>query len=476
MRLFNTLTQALEEFEPFDPPLVRMYVCGPTVYDETHVGHGRTFVIFDSLRRYLELQGYLVVHVQNITDVDDKIIRRANEEGVSWKEVAERYARSYFEVLRKLDVTPHVHPRVTDHIEDIRQMVGLLVSRGFAYVSHGSVYFDITSYRDYGRLSRLPRESWRQEEEVLQEKRNPSDFALWKRAKQGEPSWDSEWGPGRPGWHIECSTMSTRYLGTRIDIHAGGSDLVFPHHENERAQSECAFGVSPWVKYWLHAGMVTIRGEKMSKSLGNIVTLRDALSRYGPEALRLWYLSAHYRAPLDYSDNTLEQYVRTVRRLREAYQKAQAVLRENSPEGRLDDVALEHLKGLQDAFVGFRSSLDDDFNTPLALRYLHEATNVFWKSLHARESYSVAALYASIMEKAIFVFRIFLEPAAPSLVGLEEDLLRILLDMRRKLREQRLYALADEIRERLRVLGVMLYDRGMETEYRVTRRGAPSEG
>lgn len=283
IRVFNTLGRRKEVFTPHRPPLVGMYVCGPTVYDYTHIGHARTFTVFDAVKRYLRLRGFDVFHVQNITDIDDKIINRAREEGRDWRDVVEEYSRDYFEGLRSLGIQIDHHPRVTDHIPDIIRFVHGLIEKGYAYVAEsGSVYFEVDKYPGYGMLSgSLSKEAWRQEEDVMHEKKSPYDFALWKAAKPGEPSWESPWGRGRPGWHIECSVMSSRYLGSRIDIHGGGVDLVFPHHENERAQSESYFG-HRWVKYWLHASYLTIKGEKMSKSLGNIIPLREALREWGP--------------------------------------------------------------------------------------------------------------------------------------------------------------------------------------------------
>lgn len=468
MKIYNTLTKELEDFAPFDPPIVRMYVCGPTVYDETHVGHGRTFVVFDSLKRYLVSVGYSVIHVQNITDIDDKIIRRAQEEGVDWRAISDRYTASYLDVLKKLDVQPTVHPRVTEHIPDIINLIDALLEKGHAYLSGGSVYFDITSYPEYGKLSKIPRESWRQEEELISEKRSPGDFALWKRMKPGEPFWESPWGPGRPGWHIECSAMSSKYLGVRIDIHAGGMDLIFPHHENERAQSECAFGVSPWVKYWLHSGMVTIRGEKMSKSLGNIILLKDLLAKYRPETLRLWYLSAHYRAPLDYDEDIISQYDKVREKFEEGLEKAEKVVESYKIEHALNESQVSHLRELSKIIKGYQESLSEDFDTPKALKYVHEATSLFWRSMQSKESYTVALMYYDFMDNVNRVFR-FKIAGKERITKLDSDLIQLILEIRRRLREQKLYFLADEIRRRLSELGIMVYDRGLESEYRLNK-------
>jgi len=468
LRLYNSLSKEIEEFVPFEPPLVRMYVCGPTVYDETHVGHGRTFVVFDSLKRYLVEKGYYVVHIQNITDIDDKIIKRAQEENKSWKTISDEYTSSYLEVLRKLDVYPIIHPRVTEHIRDIISLIELLISKGHAYVSNGNVYFDVSSYPYYGMLSRIPRESWRQEEEYLSEKRSPADFALWKKMKPGEPYWESPWGPGRPGWHIECSAMSSKYLGIKIDIHAGGMDLIFPHHENERAQSECAFGVSPWVKYWLHSGMVTIRGEKMSKSLGNIVLLKELLSKYKPETLRLWYLSAHYRAPIDFNEEIIAQYDRIRERLNDSFDQALKIIDAYRVEYSLDDGQLSLLRNLWESIRGYYLSLDNDFDTPNALKFVHEATSIFWKSVYTKESYAIALSYVLFMEKVNRVFR-FRIAEKEKVTKLDEELIRVILDIRKKLREQKQYQLADEIRDKLKNLGIVIYDKGLESDFKLSR-------
>ncbi|MCS7099214.1 MAG: cysteine--tRNA ligase, partial [Sulfolobales archaeon] len=330
LKLYSTLTKRVEDFEPSETGIVKAYFCGPTPYDHLHLGHARAFVSFDFLRRYLGLRGYNVLYVQNITDIDDKIIRRAGELGVEWRDIAGKYTREYLELLKELRIEVDLHPKVTEHIDDIVKFIEVLISKGHAYVApSGSVYFDISTYRDYGRLSgRVSREEWRQEEEFLAEKRNPFDFALWKAAKPGEPYWNSPWGPGRPGWHIECSVMSSKYLGSTIDIHGGGQDLIFPHHENERAQSESYFGTSPWVRYWVHVGPLTIVGEKMSKSLGNIIRLTDAVKTWGPEVIRLWIFSAHYRRPLDYREEALEQAKAVFRKVLNTYSTLLKMLKE----------------------------------------------------------------------------------------------------------------------------------------------------
>ncbi|HIP89105.1 MAG TPA: cysteine--tRNA ligase, partial [Thermococcus paralvinellae] len=297
MKIYNTLTKQKEEFKPLKEGEVRMYVCGPTVYDYTHLGHARTYIAFDVIRRYLEHRGYTVLMVMNFTDIDDKIIRRAQETGEDPKELAEKFLKYFLEDMKALKVKPaDIYPRVTEHIQDIIKFVEKLEEKGYAYEGSDGVYFEVQKFKDYGKLSGIKLEELRKGARVEpgEGKRNPEDFALWKKAKPGEPKWDSPWGEGRPGWHIECSTMSTKYLGEQFDIHGGGNDLIFPHHENEIAQTEACTG-KRWVRYWLHTGFVMVKGEKMSKSLGNFVTIRELLQRYSPEVIRFFVLQKHYR-------------------------------------------------------------------------------------------------------------------------------------------------------------------------------------
>jgi len=479
IRVRNTLGNRVEDFEPLLPGVVRMYVCGPTVYDYMHIGHARTYVAFDAIKRYLMLRGYNVIHVQNITDIDDKIINRAREEGVDWREIVDRYSRDYFEMLRSLGIRVHIHPRVTEHIAEIIEFIKGLIEKGHAYVApSGSVYFDVTTYPHYGELSgRFHPEQWRQEEDVLREKRHPFDFALWKAWKPGEPYWESPWGRGRPGWHIECSVMSSRYLGEQFDIHGGGQDLIFPHHENERAQSEAFFGKRPWVKYWLHTGYLTISGEKMSKSLGNIIPANEAIRKWGAERLRLWLLSAHYRTQLDYSEEALEQAGATLERLRGAAEEAAKLLREAEPEPGLRGDLLNAVQGLLDSLYGFHEAMSSDFNTSRALAAVMEAVRLFNREAVPRESFTGAALMYTLLEQFDSVFAVLgdaLSPArrAAEEAGLVEPLLRLIVDVRAELRRRKIYDLADEIRSRLAGLGVQLLDYpGGKTVWRLRRGG-----
>ena len=469
LRVYNTLSRTLEDFEPFNPPLVKMYVCGPTVYDETHLGHARTWIAFDAIRRYLEVRGYTVLHVQNITDIDDKIINRAKELGRDWKELADTYAQSYLEYLTRLGVRPHIHPRVTEHIGEIIDFIKILIEKEYAYESNGSVYFDVTKYPHYGELSkRLEKASWRQEEDVLQEKRNPFDFALWKKQKPGEPAWDSPWGPGRPGWHIECSVMSSRYLGSRIDIHGGGQDLIFPHHENERAQSEAALGVRPWVKYWMHTGMLTIEGTKMSKTLKNIIGLKEALSRHDPATLRTWVLSAHYRTQLDYDEKSLEQARRNKTRVLNVLNELARLARTPEPVHYLRDSDLEKLSKALGFHEEFHRAMSDDFNTSRALATVMEATSFYYKEVkeHPLEPLVLILLRFFRLADQVYGFTLGTpgEEAAP--VGRrEEGLIELLIEVRKELRQRKEYEMADKIREGLSKLGIRLIDKGLQTQY-----------
>ena len=470
LRVRNTLGNRVEVFQSLEPGVVRMYVCGPTVYDNMHIGHARTYVAFDAIKRYLQLRGYSVFHVQNITDIDDKIIKRANDEGKDWREIVDTYSKDYFTMLRSLGITVDIHPRVTDHIEEIIEFIKGLIEKGHAYVApSGSVYFDVTTYPGYGELSgRVHPEEWRQEEDVLREKRHPFDFALWKAWKPGEPYWESPWGRGRPGWHIECSVMSSRYLGEQFDIHGGGQDLVFPHHENERAQSEAFFGKRPWVRYWLHTGYLTISGEKMSKSLGNIIPANEAIKKWGSHVLRLWLLSAHYRTQLDFSEEAIEQARSTLARIESAFDAVSRLLREAEPESSLRGERLSVAQRLLDAYWGFHEAMSNDFNTAKALASVMEAVRIVNKEVVPLESYTGAAIAAKLLREFNHVFNVVEEARA---AGPFEQLVDLLVKVRAELRKRKMFDLADEIRSELGQLGIALMDYpGGKTVWRIMRK------
>ena len=462
VKVYNTLSRRLEEFEPLEPPNVRMYVCGPTVYDHSHIGHARTWVAFDIIKKYLRLKGYYVIHVQNVTDIDDKIINRAKELGVSWKDVADTYTKEYFDLMKKLNVYPTINPRVTEHINDIIEFVQDLIDKGYAYVTKSGVYFDVDKYPYYGQLSGIKDKKMWKQESFVQDKKNPYDFALWKCAKPGEPWWDSPWCKGRPGWHIECSTMSSKYLGKQFDIHGGARDLIFPHHENEIAQSEARFGVRPWVKYWLHTGYLTVKGEKMSKSLGNIVPLKDVLKKYEPEVVRFWLSSAHYRTELDFSWERLEEANTSLTRMKMLVNELRKIVRKEYPKGSIKEWEKEAIYDIADARTKFYEAMDNDFNTAAAWAAVREALRVGNKAVE-EGSWEVAVAALNFVEEVDKVFNVFAERVATAV----EPFIDLIVEVRAMLRKKREWELADYIREKLGELGVKLLDRGEETEWRL---------
>jgi len=410
LKLYNTLTRKKEAFEPLEQGNVRMYVCGVTVYDMCHIGHARSVVLFDVIYRYLTHVGYNVRYVRNFTDVDDKIINRANQLGENWKDLAERFIKEFYVDMDALGVRrPDIEPKATDHIRQIQQLIERLIAAGHAYEVDGDVMFAVTSFKPYGLLSgkKIDDLVAGARVDVDEKKRNPLDFALWKAAKPGEPYWESPWGAGRPGWHIECSAMSMEYLGERFDIHGGGADLTFPHHENEIAQSEAATG-STFAKYWIHNGFVNIRSEKMSKSLGNVLNIRDILQQVHPEVLRLFLLSSHYRSPLDYSETSMKETVSGLERLYAAMEGLNKLI-ESGGSGR----------ELPDELVGiaarFTEAMDDDFNTPRCLAVLFDA---------ARAVNRIATEAGSSLD--MIPAAELLRPVRDEILGLARDILGLL--------------------------------------------------
>lgn len=450
MRLYSTLSKRLEELAPADGT-VRMYVCGPTVYDLIHIGNARPFIVFDALRRVLEAQGLRVIYVQNVTDVDDKIIRRAREEGRAPEELALHYAQEYFADLERLGVRPPTYsPPATAFISRMVDFIHQLLVKGHAYEVDGDVYFSVRTYPGYGELSgRSPEEQLAGARvEVDERKRDPLDFALWKRAKPGEPWWPSPWGPGRPGWHTECVVMSMYLLGETLDIHAGGNDLVFPHHENERAQAEALTGKT-FVKIWLHNGMLTVRGEKMAKSLGNFHYARDVVRLFGTQAVRYFYLSRHWRKPLDFSIEALEEAKAAVGRVRNFLAEASRVPAGIQPQ----DPGFRAWLG--EAEKRFWAELDNDFNTPGALAVVQE---IIGEAYRRGDPGALRAAGESVRRLTSPLGLFPEEEDSPELGRLSEQLLDLVVDLRAQLRREKNFALADKIREKLAALGVELRD------------------
>ena len=469
LRIYNTLTGRKEEFKPLNPPKVGMYVCGITVYDLCHIGHARAGIVFDVIYRYLKFRGYDVTYIRNVTDIDDKIINKANQTGAAWSEIAEKYTVEFNKDMDALGLArPEGEPKATGHIAEMIEMIKKLIDEGKAYEMDGSVYFSVKSFPEYGALSKKNIDELEAgaRVEVDERKRDPLDFALWKASKPGEPSWDSPWGPGRPGWHIECSAMGRKYLGVTFDIHGGGKDLVFPHHENEIAQSQGSSG-SPPVRYWIHNGFVTINAEKMSKSLGNIFTIKDLLREHDPESLRLFLLSSHYRSPIDFADRYLADSYKSLGRFYEFLAHADQV-----GEGRTGQTRSE----LKEKFI---KDMDDDFNTAAALatlnnelRRLNQLRGAMAKMKKKSEEYQKAR--DEILDGAAGVRELggvlglfgrdprkFLETAKTKKLkqaGLSMDELESMIEARSAARARRDFTTADRIRDELAEKGIFLSD------------------
>ena len=465
--VYNTLTKRKEPFHPLRPGEVRIYVCGPTVYDYIHVGNARSFVAFDVVRRYLEYKGFKVKFVSNITDVDDKTIRRAKELNITLQQLGELYTEAYFEDLKALRVKKaDVNPRATQHIGEMIALIEKLIEKGYAYVVEGNVYYDVTKFPEYGKLSGVKVESLIKgaRVEVDPNKKNPADFALWKSRKPGEPFWYSPWGPGRPGWHIECSVMSSIYLGETFDIHAGGKDLIFPHHENEIAQSEAASG-KPLARYWLHNEWLTINGEKMSKSLGNYITVREAVSKYGAQTLRMFLISAHYRSPIDFNERTIEQARRNLEKIRSSIQAFRR-LRELETQVEGEKELLAHVEALRHRF---EEAMDDDFNTPKALAAIFDFISELNEFTGSREGVSreTKGRVLKVIEELLDgVLGIETKVEEKEVQGLSPKLVELILEVRNVLRRRRDYETADFIRSKLEELGFVIEDSASGTKWK----------
>ncbi len=468
IKVYNTLTKKKEEFVPLHPGKAYIYVCGVTPYNHPHIGNARPFVTWDVIRRFLEHEGYDVLHVQNFTDVDDKIINAANKEGVKWSDICGRYIEAYFEDIDKLNVRrAHIYPRVSDHMQEIIDVVQALIDKGFAYELDGDVYYSVEKFERYGELSgrRLEDMMAGARVDVNDKKHNPMDFALWKAAKPGEPYWVSPWGNGRPGWHIECSAMSMKYLGESFDFHGGGSDLIFPHHENEIAQSEGCTGVHPFVRYWLHNGFITVNEEKMSKSLGNFFTVTDILEHFDAETLRFFILSTHYRSPLDFSDERLTEAQRGLTRIKNAQDNLKELAQLIS--GGMTDASRPLYAKAEELRTGFMEAMRDDFNTALAISFMFELAkevNIYHQHV-VNSGEQPDGKLLSILEKLfaefcgiIGVLENNAQPAAEADASLEGKLIETLINLRQEARASKNYAQADALRNTLTGLGIVLED------------------
>ncbi|ADL67980.1 cysteinyl-tRNA synthetase [Thermoanaerobacterium thermosaccharolyticum DSM 571] len=454
MKIYNTLTRKKEEFVPLNDNIVNMYVCGPTVYNFIHIGNARAFIVFDTVRRYLEYKGYKVNYVQNFTDIDDKLIKRSHEENTTVKELADRYIEEYFKDADSLGIKrATVHPRATENIDDIINFVKKLIDKGFAYVLNGDVYYDTTKFKEYGKLSHKNIDELKAGAriEVNEDKKNPTDFVLWKAAKEGEPYWDSPWGKGRPGWHIECSTMSTKYLGKTLDIHAGGPDLIFPHHENEIAQSEAA-NDAEFARFWMHIGYLNINNEKMSKSKNNFFTVRDITSQYDPEVLRFFMLTSHYRNPINFSHDLLEQSKSGFLRLSNTVDNLRHLL-DDALDRELSDEEKAYKEKYDEYKRRFEEAMDDDFNTADAISVLFEMVRDINTNIDGNSPKELIEYILDIFLKLSSVLGISYKKR-----DLLDDEIKKLIEKREEARKAKNWAEADKIRDELKKQGIALED------------------
>jgi len=488
LRVYNTMTGKKEEFIPLHDKRVGMYACGVTVYDLCHIGHARSAIVFDAICRYLKYRGYEVTFVRNFTDIDDKIIKRANEQGVDYKAIAEKYIDEFNVDMGKFGLDkPTFEPKATEHISEMIQLISTLIEKGHAYQSGGDVFFSVERFNEYGKLSKRNLEEMQAGARVGidEKKENPLDFALWKASKLGEPFWESPWGKGRPGWHIECSVMSQKYLGETLDIHGGGKDLVFPHHENEIAQSEAATG-KPFARYWIHNGFVNINKEKMSKSLGNILTLKEIFKDWRPEAIRLFLLSSHYRSPVDFSFDALSEVKSALDRF---YVTLEAIQKElkgppSSSQKKIESSAIEDSRRILESFrAQFEEAMDDDFNTAQALGYFFDLQRHLNSLLDISKKQRTEEILAMLKEGFEYftrfgsVFGLFQEDPKNYLdeqrkeglrrLNLAEGEILRLIDERNQARKGKNWKRADEIRNDLLSKGIVLEDTPVETLWKI---------
>ncbi len=456
MKIFNTLNRKKEEFVPVEPGVVRMYSCGPTVYNYFHIGNARPFIIFDTLRRYLEYSGYTVYFVQNFTDIDDKMINKANEMGITVKELADQFIAEYFKDADGLGIKRATwHPRATDNIDAIVEIVKALEEKGFAYNVDGDVYFAAKKFDEYGKLSHQPLEDLESGARINinEAKRDPMDFALWKSQKPGEPAWDSPWGMGRPGWHIECSAMANKFLAKTIDIHSGGQDLIFPHHENEIAQSECAHGVT-FSNYWMHNGYINIDNRKMSKSLGNFFTVREVSEEFDYEVIRFFMLSAHYRSPINFSKSLMESAKASLGRIYNCLNDLDFAAANAKADGGLD-AADAYQKTIEALKLKYIAAMDDDLNTADAISVIFEIVS------EANKQLALGGLSKKVIEYTAATIR-----ELGGILGLlqntedtlSDDQVTLLIEERAQARADKNWAKSDEIRDKLRDMGIIVKD------------------
>lgn len=466
LKIYNTLTKKKEEFKPIDPPNVSMYVCGPTVYDYFHIGNARSFIMADMIRRYLQYKDFNVKYVMNITDVEDKIIKKSNEENRSTKKVSEEYTKAFLDDINRLGIKKAtVFPKATDHMDDIIKMIKELEENGKAYSVNGNVYYDVDKFDGYGKLSGKKTDDLESGSrvEVNKEKRNPLDFSLWKKAKEGEPSWESPWGKGRPGWHIECSAMSCKHLGDTFDIHAGGNDLIFPHHENEIAQSEGA-NEKQFVNYWIHFGFLNINEEKMSKSLGNFFTAREILEKYSAEAIRLLFAQTHYSGPLNFNEELLQSANKGLEKFYNLAEKIEEEIAKNKT-GEVPEFDIDKY------YFGFENAMNDNFNSPQAVAIIFD---------FVRDANKVISRSENIDKEFYVKIKDFLNKTAGGVLGiinfdslketggdsLEKELIELFINLRTDAKKNKNYELADKIRDELKNLGITLKDSKDGTTYK----------
>ncbi|MDD5772307.1 MAG: cysteine--tRNA ligase [bacterium] len=464
LKIYNTLSRKKEEFVPLLEGRIGMYVCGVTVYDDCHLGHGRSAVAFDVIRRYLEKLGYKVTFVKNFTDVDDKIINRANKDGIKSEKLTEKYIEAYSRDMAALGVKKaDIEPKATEHIKEMVELISDLVKKGYAYESNGDVYFSVRKFKGYGKLSgrSLDELEAGARVEVNEQKKDPLDFALWKKSKPDEPWWDSPWGKGRPGWHIECSAMSKKYLGNTLDIHAGGQDLVFPHHENEVAQSEASTG-EQFSRYWMHNGFVNINKEKMSKSLGNFFTISDILKKYDGEVVRFFLLSTHYRSPIDYSDKELDSAGNSVKRIYNTLANIDDLLNRGLQKEKRDDTDEEFLSKIKKSEEKFKEGMNDDFNTSEGVAAIFELVrdaNIYMEKDPAKDILLSAKNKIRELGNILGLFQKEIKESI-------EDVVEQKIKERENARKNKDFAASDRIRDELKNMGIILEDKKDGTRWK----------